>query len=128
MGIILILVLSGFLDSIGIEKFQFYVGVGMGAGVGFMQWIMIRNISEIKLEWLWTSILGLGIPFLFLDFWSQYSGYPLGDKYLSISIASGSVLWVATILCVKETFESCPVVVSRMCVRLAFSYGNGPRY
>jgi hypothetical protein len=92
LGIILILILSGFLDSIGIEKFQFYIGVGMGGGVGLMQWTVLRKVSPIKLQWLWASLLGLGIPFLFFDFWSKYSGFPLGDKYLPISIAAGSLL------------------------------------
>src|SRR5690349_15382753 len=92
VGMMLILILSGFLDSIGIEKFQFYIGVGMGGGVGLMQWIVLRKVYPIKLEWLWTSVLGLGIPFLFFDFWSHYSGYPLGEKYLPISMALGSLL------------------------------------
>jgi hypothetical protein len=68
LGVIFILMLSSFLDSIGIEHMQFYLGVGIGAGVGVTQWILLQKTSIIKTKkWIWYSILGMGIPFIILD-------------------------------------------------------------
>lgn len=68
LGVIFILLLSSLLDSIGIENMQFYLGVGMGAGVGFTQWLVLKkNTAVNNKNWIWFSILGMGIPFIILD-------------------------------------------------------------
>ncbi|MEK7724742.1 MAG: hypothetical protein AAB336_10365 [Acidobacteriota bacterium] len=67
LGVILIMMLSGFLDSIGIEGMQFYLGLGMGAGVGLAQWLIFRKFSEMSPLWILFSALGMGIPFIILD-------------------------------------------------------------
>ena len=67
IGIALILIISSFLDSIHIEHTQFYLGVGVGAGVGFTQWRLLRKFIPIPSTWLWFSIVGMGIPFVLLD-------------------------------------------------------------
>jgi hypothetical protein len=89
-GIVFMVVLSGFLDSIGIEKFQFYVGLGIGTGVGFFQWLVLKK-SGVTMQWMWSAVLGLGIPFLLLDIISLYA-IPLGSAYLPISVVSGAIL------------------------------------
>ncbi|MBL7856355.1 MAG: hypothetical protein JNM57_01605 [Cyclobacteriaceae bacterium] len=66
-GVVLILILSSLLDAIGIEHMQFYLGIGIGAGVGFMQWLMFKRIVLIPKNWMIFSVLGLSIPFLILD-------------------------------------------------------------
>ncbi len=66
LGVALILVLSSLLDSTGIEHLQFHLGVGMGAGVGFAQWLLLKRAGMRK-NWIWFSILGMGIPFIILD-------------------------------------------------------------
>lgn len=67
LGVILIMMLSGFLDSIGIEGMQFYLGLGMGAGVGFFQWLLLRKFLAVNALWILFSACGLGIPFIILD-------------------------------------------------------------
>lgn len=67
LGLILILVLSSLLDSAGIEHIQFYLGVGMGAGVGFTQWLVFKKHITIGKNWVLYSIIGMGIPFIILD-------------------------------------------------------------
>lgn len=91
LGIFLIIALSGFFDSIGIEGFQFYLGIGMGASVGFMQWRVLKNAVGVDKKWIWYSILGLGIPFLLNDLLSKFADKPLGDYYLPVSIAIGGI-------------------------------------
>ena len=67
LGIVVILMLSSLLDAVGIEHMQFYLGVGMGAGVGVIQWLYLRKIIPIGKTWIWYSIIGLGTPFVALD-------------------------------------------------------------
>lgn len=67
LGVILILVLSSLLDSAGIEHMQFYLGVGMGAGVGFTQWLVLKKHIPIGKNWILHAVIGMGIPFVILD-------------------------------------------------------------
>lgn len=67
LGVILIMMLSGFLDSIGIEGMQFYLGLGMGAGVGFVQWLWLRKFVAVNALWILFSVLGMGVPIIILD-------------------------------------------------------------
>lgn len=91
VGIILIVALSSALDSVGVEKLQFFLGVGLGAGVGFFQWRVLKKILGMRVTWLWTSLLGVGVPFLFFDFVSLYSAQPLGSYYLPLSVCTSAV-------------------------------------
>lgn len=67
LGIVLIIGLSSLLDSMGIEDMQFYVGLGMGAGVGGTQWLLLRKLLPMSKNWIWFSAAGMGIPFIVLD-------------------------------------------------------------
>lgn len=67
LGIVLIIGLSSLLDSMGIEDMQFYVGLGMGAGVGYAQWLLLRKHIPMSKNWIWFSAAGMGIPFIILD-------------------------------------------------------------
>lgn len=67
LGVVLIIVLSSGLDSIGIENMQFYLGIGMGAGVGLAQWLYLKKWVGMSPNWIWFSALGLGLPFVALD-------------------------------------------------------------
>jgi len=87
LGVILIMMLSGFLDSIGIEGMQFYLGLGMGAGVGLAQWLRLRNFLAVNINWMLFSAFGMGIPFIFLDLVPAVSVV----YKLPLSIALGSI-------------------------------------
>ena len=67
LGVFLILLLSSILDAAGIEHMQFYLGVGMGTGVGLSQWWFFRNFIKLKANWIWASLFGMGLPFIILD-------------------------------------------------------------
>ncbi len=66
-GVVLIIILSSLLDSVGIEDKQFYLGIGMGSGVGFMQWLYLRRQTDIEKTWIWLSAIGMGLPFIVYD-------------------------------------------------------------
>ncbi|GHN01632.1 hypothetical protein WSM22_31210 [Cytophagales bacterium WSM2-2] len=97
LGVILILLLSGLLDAAGIEHMQFYLGLGMGAGVGFAQWLYLRKKSTIGKNWIWSSALGMGIPFVVMDFL-----FPdIGSYKLFFSVMLGALstaVWQFSIL------------------------------
>jgi len=77
LGMALIIILSMILESMGITGMQFYVGVGMGAGVGLMQWLLLRKHIGMKSTWISASILGMGIPFILFDLFTNNSSYAL---------------------------------------------------
>lgn len=68
LGVFLLIFLSSILEACGIENMQFYIGISMGAGVGFTQWRLLKKYMAISIQWFYFSILGMGIPFLILDF------------------------------------------------------------
>lgn len=67
LGVILILLLSSLLDAAGIEHVQFYLGVGMSAGVAFTQWLLLKKHQAIGTSWILYAVTGMGIPFIILD-------------------------------------------------------------
>lgn len=66
LGFVLVLVLALAWDMIG-GGAQFMVGVGMGAGIGFMQSRAIGDRVKPARQWLWTSTIGVGSPFVLWD-------------------------------------------------------------
>ena len=91
-----VLVIAGALawDIIGMQA-QFMVGVGMGAGVGYMQGRVAREwlgasgqwLGTSK-PWLWTSIIGMGLPFVMWDLLA-WTGFPFS---LGLCVAVGGLL------------------------------------
>ena len=66
LGFGLIIVLAIAWDMIG-GGAQFMVGVGMGAGVGYVQGRLVGKFIDKPRPWLWASVLGMGTPFLLWD-------------------------------------------------------------
>ena len=87
LGVVFIIMLSSILDSIGIEGMQFYLGVGMGGGVGLAQWFFFRRQGFLNGHWIWTSLSGMGIPLVFFDLLAAGMAHKL-----AVSIAIGALL------------------------------------
>ena len=66
LGFVLVVVSALAWDLLGGHA-QFMVGVGMGAGVGFVQMRVLDERVESARRWLWASTLGMGVPFLLWD-------------------------------------------------------------
>lgn len=77
LGFVLLVILAEIWSATGTEA-QFPVGVGLGAGVGYMQSRKVGVVSSRR--WLWVSIVGMGTPFVAWDI-STWAGinvpYPL---------------------------------------------------
>ncbi len=66
LGFVLVIGLAVVWDLIG-GGAQFMVGIGMGAGVGYMQSRVIGQWIDTPRRWLWASIVGMGSPFVLWD-------------------------------------------------------------
>lgn len=93
LSVLFILILSGIFDGLGIEGYQFYLGISVGLGVGLTQWLRLRRNSDIGIKWAWYTALGAGLPFLIFDLVKIYGHINFGDRYLlySVSVAGLSV-------------------------------------
>ncbi|MDX1685895.1 MAG: hypothetical protein R3275_11715 [Saprospiraceae bacterium] len=67
LGFIFILVIASTFDALGIHNLQFFLGAGIGAGVGLAQWMVLRKLNDIGGRWILFTVVGLGIPFLIAD-------------------------------------------------------------
>lgn len=67
LGIPLIAALALLGEAIGIGGVQVLVGIGMGTGVGWMQGRVIRSVLNRIAPWVWSCIVGLGVPFGVVD-------------------------------------------------------------
>jgi len=67
LGIPLIIALALVGEAVGIGGSQVLLGVGMGAGIGLMQSRAIRDMLHSSAPWLWSCVVGLGLPFLVTD-------------------------------------------------------------
>ena len=92
LGIFLLIGLSGLLDSVGIDNMQFYIGLGMGAGVGFAQWRVLRVAIGMDKIWFLSSAIGIGLPFFAFDLIRLFTGHALGSWYIPVSILLASTL------------------------------------
>ncbi len=93
LSVVFILILSGIFDGLGIEGYQFYLGISVGLGVGLTQWLRLRKYSSIGIKWVWYTALGAGLPFLIFDLVKIYGHVDFGERYLlySVSVAGLSV-------------------------------------
>ncbi len=91
-GIILVLLLAMLFEGTGIHNMQFFMGTGMGAGVGFMQWRALRKIIAINKNWILAAIAGMSIPFLFFDLLQIFAGIKLGPNYILYSVCIAALL------------------------------------
>lgn len=106
LSIIAILALSALFDGIGIENLQCYLGIGMGLGIGYMQWRMLRRQPGISSKWLWYSVIGIGAPFLLFDLLKIFAGVQLGSNYILYSVCVSSILVGALQLLILKQYST----------------------
>lgn len=73
LGFILVVAVALLWGAVG-GNAQFMGGVGMGAGVGFLQARILRKRCQMSWSWLWVSIIGMGLPFLAWDIGALLGG------------------------------------------------------
>jgi len=99
LGIPLIIALALVGEADGIGGAQVLIGVGMGAGMGLMQRRAIRDVLHSSAPWLWSCVVGLGLPFLATDI-AKAAGWNFPYS-LFICVALGGLIvgvWQAFLL------------------------------
>ncbi len=99
LGIPLIIALALVGEAIGIGGAQVLVGAGMGTGIGLMQGRVLRGVLHKSAPWIWSSVIGLAVPFLVTDI-SKKAGWDLTYSLL-VSVSLGGLIaggWQALIL------------------------------
>lgn len=91
-GVALVIVTSVLFDAAGLEGFQFYLGIGIGGGVGLLQWRLLRRNNLTDPGWIWSSVFGMGFPFLLNDLLSRSGAFSFGSYYLPVSVFAGAVV------------------------------------
>lgn len=66
VGIPLVVLILAGAETFGLSG-QFAIGLGMGGSVGFFQWRRGRRAFGARAGWLWSSAVGMMIPFLICD-------------------------------------------------------------
>jgi hypothetical protein len=99
IGVPIIILLALIGEAVGIGGAQFLVGVGMGIGVGIMQSRFIKDLINRSTSWVWSTIVGLGLPFLVTDI-SKVADWNLSYSWLVLIAVGGLIvgLWQALIL------------------------------
>jgi len=85
LGLVLVVLLAVVWDAVG-GGAQFMVGLGMGAGVGYAQGRMIGAWIDSPRRWLWSSVAGMGVPFLLWDLSAA------GDVPLPFSLPAAALM------------------------------------
>ncbi len=90
LGLIITIVLAVSLEAISGGGAQFMVGLGIGAGVGYMQGRVLKDKLANMLAWVWASTIGMGLPFILWDISSLAgSGLPFS---MPLCVAIGSLI------------------------------------
>jgi len=53
--------------AMGAERAQFFIGLGMGAGIGYAQARVTSQFLGIGDRWGWLTVAGMGAPFIMAD-------------------------------------------------------------
>jgi len=67
LGVVFILLLSSLFEAAGLNEFQFFLGLGIGGGVGLLQARLWRVVPGMFRAWLISTSLGMGLGFFALD-------------------------------------------------------------
>lgn len=92
LGITLVLLLAMAFEGVGIHNMQFFIGIGMGTGVGLMQWRALRKTIPVNKSWIYAAVAGMSIPFLLFDLVQIFAGIKLGANYILYSVSIAALL------------------------------------
>ena len=91
LGLILVIfVLGPIISLIPVKGIQFNLGLGMGAGVGLLQYLFLRKQFKVSFQWVLISALGMGLPFLLFDGIQLFNPI-INDDILLYSLSLGAI-------------------------------------
>ena len=86
LGIALYYLLTQLWQQFGLNLHngQALFGIGLSAGVGIMQWQLIRQSADHGFKWFWCLFIGLSLPFVLVDLVSLAVG--LNPEALTLDV------------------------------------------
>lgn len=91
-GIFMTLIFASLFESVGIHHMQFFMGLGMGLPIGFMQWRTAKKHLSLGTSWIWLTTSALTLPFLTFDILKKFTTLNFGDRYILYCIAIACIL------------------------------------
>lgn len=100
LGFIVVIILAVGGETVGMPNSQSFVGIGIGAGVGYMQNRLLRRLYGVNWNWMWATIIGMGLSFILFDLYlaelidpeSYHVEYPVALGGLFCGILQYTVL------------------------------------
>ena len=91
-GVVIIIGLGLITESTGLNLGgNSVVGIGMGAGVGWMQWLALKKHIAVSKNWIWFSIAAFTITYVVADILGGF--YELKpETFLPFATALGALL------------------------------------
>lgn len=50
------------------------VGISLGLAVGYSQWYVFKKFMNLSSWWIWSTAIGMGIPFIMTVAWAEFGG------------------------------------------------------
>jgi hypothetical protein len=91
IGIALLVLIAGLAEAIKMEG-QWMVGLGMSLGVGGMQWLGLRKHIEKSSAWIWTTVVGMTIPWIAADTLRYFFQFRPDDQVLPATMVGACLL------------------------------------
>ncbi|MGE5520829.1 MAG: hypothetical protein ACM3VS_12940 [Candidatus Dadabacteria bacterium] len=107
IGIFLLIGFSSLLEGVKFAG-QSPVAIGMGAGIGFMQWMVLRKHAHMPIQWFWFTIIGLTIPYLLFDLASAYIIDLKPENFIPLVTIVGALLvsWLQYQYILRNTYDN----------------------
>lgn len=77
-------------ESLGLGDSQFFVGLFIGAGVGYMQGRFLNKFFNYGLKWMWATVGGLGGAFILAELIPALTG--LGNWDINNALVGAGLL------------------------------------
>lgn len=91
VGFAIVVVLAMLFNAAGMNDYQFFIGIGMAIGVGFLQGQRLKFADSLGLNWMWSAIFGMGISFVFFDLGHHFTTL-IPEYNLMYSVSVGGLI------------------------------------
>jgi len=105
LGIVAMLAWVFVSEALKLPGSQYFTGLCIGLGVGFMQGRLLKKTSGISMHWMTGSLCGLGLSFVVFDFGRALWSEPPGFNIMGAILAGGFLAGVFQYLVIRKRFQ-----------------------
>jgi hypothetical protein len=93
IGIALLVLIAGLAEALKMgEDAQWMVGLGVSLGIGVMQWLALRKHIEKSSAWIWTTVVGMTLPWIAADTLRYFFQFRPDDQVLPATMVGACLL------------------------------------